>query len=828
MLIGRERELGRLAELLTGGVPGGVLGGAGIGKTSLLHAAADARGAGVADGGALAALGHVPYLPLLRALRRDPPDGDPAFVVAWVRREVGARTLVLDDLHWADRATLSLLPLLANRVALLVGIRSGDPGTAGALAYAREAGVAVVDLAGLADEDAATLVRRRRPKMLPEDVDLVVERAGGNPLLLEELGAGGAPSTTLRLSLRARLARCSPDSRDAMALLGLLGRPAGLDLLPGGARELLDAALVEEVDGALRPRHPLLGEEAAADLVPAERAALHLRLAASIPDRGEAARHYAAGGNLPAARASALEAASSATREGERAAHLALAAGCSEGEEADRLRLDAAEALLGVGDPAVAEELLAAAERRDGRWALLAGQAAFGLGEHERARSLYADGLAGPVELDLRVRLRLHASHLSHFAAPDPAVADEARALLRMAQAAGVEETRARWLYGAALYWMKGSPTSLSHLRPALESARRAGDFELEGNVATSLFGALQGFGRPEEARRIARETAARARRRRLRKWEYTMRWAGVRLELFCFGDAEGSVPELTRIVGELALPREHLEQATADLSVALALAGRYDDARDRIASITVQSSPWARTILDWADAEVSWLAGNPQRTLDAAKRVLADHDARLHLYARGAAAWAEYELGRPIDDRVPGLSPSDDSYAPLQLEVRALVDLTQERYGDAEAGFRKAAVGWRRRVLYLELRARWAAAICAVRAGDLRRGRAQLLELERRTVEAGLVPLRTRVERALREAGVQRRAPRVRAEGLSAREREVLQLVGAGHTTASIARRLGLAPSTVDRTVRTAVWRLGARNRVQAAAMAGAEVEGN
>jgi len=57
-------------------------------------------------------------------------------------------------------------------------------------------------------------------------------------------------------------------------------------------------------------------------------------------------------------------------------------------------------------------------------------------------------------------------------------------------------------------------------------------------------------------------------------------------------------------------------------------------------------------------------------------------------------------------------------------------------------------------------------------------------------------------------------------ADSLSRRERETLELVGAGLTSVEIAGRLGVTRLTVDSFVRSAMARLGASTRVEAVAM--------
>lgn len=53
--------------------------------------------------------------------------------------------------------------------------------------------------------------------------------------------------------------------------------------------------------------------------------------------------------------------------------------------------------------------------------------------------------------------------------------------------------------------------------------------------------------------------------------------------------------------------------------------------------------------------------------------------------------------------------------------------------------------------------------------------------------------------------------------QGLSARQTEVILLVGKGLTSKEIAREIGISPSTVDNHVKAAIDRIGARNRFDA-----------
>ena len=104
--------------------------------------------------------------------------------------EAHGLVVVLDDLHWADEATLALLSFLSrhvarSRVLIVGGFRDVDASTP---LVRLTGGVEVVTLAGLADEEAADLADAVADGRLATDgVADVVRRAGGNPLFVREL-----------------------------------------------------------------------------------------------------------------------------------------------------------------------------------------------------------------------------------------------------------------------------------------------------------------------------------------------------------------------------------------------------------------------------------------------------------------------------------------------------------------------------------------------------------------------------------------------------------------------------------------------------------------
>jgi hypothetical protein len=247
--------------------------------------------------------------------------------------------LVVEDVHWADSATLDFLTFLARaghrHGVTVVATCRGDEAPLAApvtdwLMYVRgAAGVAEIRLGPLSRAEAAEQVAALAGGPVPSAVvDEVFVRAEGNPFFTEQLVAAAlpaAPGGGLRVPaglparlaelLAARAGRCADDARVVLAGLAVAGRPladdqvgavAGLsaDRVRRGLRELAAARLLAEdtAGGAHRPRHVLLAEAVAAGLLPGERAVLHERTARALEAAGggtlaaEAAGHWQAAG----------------------------------------------------------------------------------------------------------------------------------------------------------------------------------------------------------------------------------------------------------------------------------------------------------------------------------------------------------------------------------------------------------------------------------------------------------------------------------------------------------------------------------------------------
>jgi DNA-binding CsgD family transcriptional regulator len=265
----------------------------------------------------------------------------------------GPFVAVIEDLQWADDASLALLSYLRHNLRrgpiLLVLTARTDEVTGQGLVFLadleRDERMERIELAGLGIEDTvqqlAAILGRRPERPLVAGIQAL---SGGNPFFAEELLAagqegssgwdgtvsGGGFSPRLRDVLRARTERLPDIGRTVLRAASttdrvvegqMLARISGLDVaaVEEGLRSALEAQLLVRVSAAsvsgYRFRHELVRTFVASELQPTESARLHAGFATALiaisgPWRspGELAYHWDAAGDEPRAFAAHVEA----------------------------------------------------------------------------------------------------------------------------------------------------------------------------------------------------------------------------------------------------------------------------------------------------------------------------------------------------------------------------------------------------------------------------------------------------------------------------------------------------------------------------------------
>jgi DNA-binding CsgD family transcriptional regulator len=827
VLVGRDRQVAALATNIADRAPTLLVGEAGVGKTDLMRAAADATGLRVFEGGALSTLTWMDYLAIERAIGRV-PAGDAPAIAAAIQTAVGDGVLLLDDLHWAAPATVEVVEMLAEHVRLVAAVRQGDPGAGPTIDRLVGAGFARLEIQPLEAEDAADLVRQLRPDLAASAVDGLVRRTGGNPLLLCELITTGEPSASLRLMLAARLRTLDVTGREAFGLLALAGRPLPLEVVGRpGVKSLLEVGLGILDRGQIAVRHALLADVATEQLDADERRELHSRLARAVDDPGEAARHHLAAGEVDEAGEAALAAADGASRPGERASHLALAAECASGDAADELRLRAARALDEAHDWDSMVRVLDQVASTDPSvlaWsALLRARGAWAAGDGAglRASVTHGLGLVAGTGSEVEVKLRIEQSRVPIFVDCDLAEGiRSAQAAFELAVSTDIDVPRARYLLGTA-QGVADQPGAEENLRRAIDDARTSGDTTTEFLAANNLISYHESTDSPQRARELAEIMILRADSMGLSYWASSFQSTVVNLDFH--SGANQRVVDVASELMQLPLEARTRDVLVEDIGMALLDLGRVDEAVEIVTAGLNHAAPDHRgqSQLQWVLAECALWGGHPARALDLVTEYLSPSiDDPNVMFGFVTKAWAYVESGRD-----PG-PPTGPQVRPMLFaipeETLALQHLHAERYADATEHFDLAAPMWAPYHRRGELRCRWAAAESVRRGGDPMGAIDRLEVVEQQARDDGAELLLARIHRSLRAAGQRRSAPRRTDEdGLTQRERQVLQLVATGATNAEIATRLGITRRTVVALIATASTKLGATGRNQAASMA-------
>jgi DNA-binding CsgD family transcriptional regulator len=838
-LLERDELLAALASSLDEGGRLVFVGGeAGIGKTTLVRAFAERVDCPVLQGSCESLATPSPFGPFadIAATTGGALTGllegsaDPRTVALALLDELARSTLVvLEDVHWADEATLDALRVLGRRIdqtrgMVIATFRDDEVGgdhplrvVLGQLASAR--GVSRLTVPRLSVDAVRELAESSGA-----DGDAIHALTGGNPFYVTEVLAVG--SIVLPETVRdAVLARVAPLGADARPLLDVVA------LVPGGAELWLLEAVAPESMGHLDAcmaagvlsedsltvgfRHELARLVLESSVSAARRRRLHAALLESLEINGARASRLAHHAEHAGDAAAVLEHAPAAAREASAAkAHREAAQ-----QYARALRFASDQ------DARIRAELL-------GAYALeqqLTGLSAEAAGAWREAAALYRS-------LGDRLGEGISLAWLTRACVPigDNAAAEEAsQAAIEVLGSLGPSPELAR-AYAAQAYMRmlnRDNADGVTWGTRAAELAEQLDDIDTLAyalnmiGISHVMAGEIDtGVDRLLESLRIASENGL---------------WLWVGPALSMLGSGLGEMYELPRSEQYL---REHLVWADEHdlwpyyslswLALVQAYTGRWDeatvtasdvlskadDAISRISALVAlgrirarRGDPGAMDVLDEAlelsrpgghlqrlghvhaaRAEAMWIIGDVERSADEARAAYELALEKRHLWFAGELAYWQHRAG--VLDRWP-----DWVAEPWRLQLA----------GSLEA----AADAWRARGCPYE------AARALAELDDEVPLRAALAELER----LGAGPLGRVVRGGLRALGASvprgpRQTTRANPAELTTRELDVLRLVSAGRRNAEIAEELVVSRRTVDHHVSAILRKLAVRSRGEAA----------
>lgn len=828
--VGRDGELARLSAWLSADPAVAIIGEPGIGKTSLVRAAAASAGIRLLEGGGFATLAEMPYLAFRRATGL-PVAGDAAAVAALVERHVGPDVLFIDDLQWVDRATSAAVRLLHGRIGIVVAIRSGDPGTEAALAVADALGLVRLALPGLAPEAARTVVRRRRPALGSMEVDRIVARAGGNPLVLEEIAVHGEPSGVVRRSIAAGLLGLSAEARELVEVLAIASLPVDRERLGAGADEPLQSGILVEHTGQVEVRHALIAEAIRDELGSADLENRHARAATLVLDPLEVARHLVLAGRPDAAASTATTALSTIVDPRTRAGLLDVVARTSPSEAGLGPRLAAATALSSVSDWESVVGVIEVGEgsgtpdERAERDALL-GHALFSLGRHAEARAVLGRGGSSSVDPSGAAAAHVAIERAAFKVNVDgqlEAAIEDLREVLASQSSGSQAHAQVRAIL-ESMSVLATLPVDIPYLLGAIDGALAARAYASAADLARVVNFALLIWQGADAALSFVDGLAPRFDDAGVAGTALELKAEAVQACLLAGRPREA----VARADDLLELPAPPRSKHTADIfrARALGLMGRFDEAKrlDELEAV-VAADFVGRGELIATQAELALWGGQPNRAIALVEAVLAIpspiHGG--HTLPKLTRSWAEFDSGHP-PSAVTGILPAP-TQAGATFEVDGLRLLHDGETAGAAIQFAEAAARWEAFNAPRAVFCRWAEGEALRRAGDLALMERRLASALEAAIASDHEVAAVRIRRSMRQAGV--RVPAVErrqaaaGSGLTRRERELLGLAGQGLTNAEIARRMGLGRPTVARILSNAMGKLGAGSRAQAVNLA-------
>jgi DNA-binding CsgD family transcriptional regulator/tetratricopeptide (TPR) repeat protein len=740
----------------------------------------------------------------------------------------GPTGVIIEDLHWADEATLDWLAHLSRRVLrlptlVIVTSRDDEPQPDARLRTTLGQIVTHRSTRRMALPPLTASAVRRMASAAGADAERVLTLTSGNPFLVSEMvsaPAEGVPQSVADV-VAGRTLQLSAQGQGLLAAAAVVGRPASSAVLASVSGvpaahldECIAAGVLVADGGLLRFRHELVRLAVEQGVPPHRKSGLHGMALVVLEREGaghaELAHHAEGAGNSAAVLTHAALAAREAARmysHREAAAQYRRAlrvvdpearetrAALLEGlasvtslmdhwEESATHLHEALQLRRELGEPeAISRDLRSSFVCL---WRLCRGQeAAAAIAE---AVALMSDQ---PDSTEKGWALSLYARSLGETDSPAAALPFDERAI-RMGEELGDAELVVQALQTRGIHRHQLGEDGLADLERALDIARREGLEEQGARGFTNVY-----------------ELAVDQLLVREYDWAWTegMQWcADHEMSTYSWCLTAVRTQALMRM-GQLD---EAVDLGSQTLRQTISGINRVHLVNPRLTSLVRLGEPTAHEAilaarpeaidsgddcwilpLAYALCELAWVSDDPG--------LVDQHVLDLYASTHGTEPWLRSQLAAGLARLGLLPEPPDQPRSPYAEEVA----------GDYQA----AAALWRERGFPYE------EAMALACTGDL--------DALRRALDIftglGTEPAAARVRRILREAGapVVRRGPRAATRshpaGLTAREAQVLELVREGLTNSQIAGRLVISERTVDHHVSAVLGKLGVGSRAEA-----------
>jgi DNA-binding CsgD family transcriptional regulator/tetratricopeptide (TPR) repeat protein len=751
----------------------------------------------------------------------------------------GPALLIIEDVHWADTATLDLIRFLGRRIArvralILITYRDEEVDARSpvrtVLGEAPMGSVARMTLEPLSLAAVTTLAAKagRRAGQL-------YALTAGNPFLVTEALAveGDVPTEAVRDSTLARASRLCESARVVLEAVSLFPRHAETAVVADLVKGVIDTGLDDCVEkgmlslegGLVRFRHELARRAIEASIAPTRRRALHQKVVDVLKRRtdaraGEIAHHAERAGDSAALLKFARLAGEEAAKAGaprEAASHFAVMLRHRDALPPD-LMVETLERhgeqayLMGSSDLAMISMAEAAELRRRANDTLKLGQDltrltrfAWMCARRAEAERFVDEAIAVLQQAPPGPELAWAYSHQSQLdmlaSRMDSAIRWGERAL-KLAQQLGEKEIIIHALGNIGSAKADDRATSIPELAQSFDLAV-AGKYHDHVERASCNLSCSYYWRRDyQSALAYIERGVAYAESLDLSHWEgYLRGWrAMVWLDQGDLSRAEEEAQEICsrsyaaemyRFPALIALARVRIRRGDQDAETPFAAARRL---------ATAMAEPQRTVYIAMLVAEEAWQQNDAAApAVREAKSLLNEVHAlaeqrNAYWVAEDAALWL-YMLGEPVGESAKFANPFRDH---------------------CEGRWESAAAAWRSLGRPYEE----ALALCG---GDEAAQRHALEIFDR----LGAAPAAARMRRQLR-AGGSRAVPRgpiagtrANAAGLTRRQVEVLGLVGEGLSNTEIARRLCISAKTAEHHVSAIMARLDVPTRQEAAVAA-------